>query len=251
MSKVTVGIPARMGASRFPGKPLAEILGMPMIQHVYLRSIRAKTVDRVFIATCDEVIRATCEAFGAEVVMTDPDIERPGLRVAAACEELRIPDRDIVVVVQGDEPLVRPEMIDQAVLALQDSNYQMGTLVGAASPEEWNDPNEVKVVSSISNQILYMSRSAIPSNERGNVLIAMKQVAIMPFRMSMLRQFQSLPMTPLEIVESVELVRALEHGIAVLAIPTKFRNVSVDDTHGLREAEIMMSSDKLYLEYRL
>jgi len=251
MVQVVVGIPARMGASRFPGKPLAEILGMPMIQHVYLRSIRAKTVDRVFITTCDEEIRVACEGFGAEVIMTDSDIERPGLRVAAACEKLRIPDQDIVVVVQGDEPLVHPEMIDLAANSLRNSDYQLGTLVGAATVSEWNDPNEVKVVSSMNNQIMYMSRSGIPSNELGHETKAMKQVAIMPFKMSMLRRFQSLTMSPLEAIESIELVRALEHGIPVLAIPTSFPNVSVDEPLGLKEAEIMMSSDELFLEYRL
>jgi len=250
MQQVIVGIPARMGASRFPGKPLAEIMGIPMIQHVYMRSIRAKTVDRVIIATCDEEIRVICEAFGAEVVMTDRNIERPSLRVAAACVQIGIPDDAIVVVVQGDEPLVHPEMIDQAASALRSSDFHIGTLVGEATEDEWNDPNEIKVVCSISNQVLYMSRSPIPSNEGVVTLAATKQVAIMPFRMRMLRQFQSLAMAPLETIESVELVRALEHGIPVLAIPTKFRNVSVDDLQGLREAEIMMANDPVYLEYR-
>lgn len=250
MVQVVVGIPARMGASRFPGKPLAEILGMPMIQHVYLRSIRSNVADRVFIATCDEEIRIACEGFGAEVVMTDPKIERPGLRVAAASMELGVAEEDIVVVVQGDEPLVHPEMINLAANALQSSDYQLGTLVAPATLDEWNDPNEVKVVSSTNNQILYMSRAAIPSNERENKPLAMKQVAIMPFRMSMLQQFQLLSMTPLEVTESIELIRALEHGIPVLAIRTSFPNVSVDDPLGLQEAEKMMMNDEIYLEYR-
>ena len=250
MTQVNVGIPARMGASRFPGKPLAKILGMPMVQHVYLRSMRAENVDRVFIATCDEEIRVVCESFGAEVVMTASDIERPSLRVAAACEQLQIPDQDIVVVVQGDEPLVHPKMIDLAAFALRESECEMGTLVGVATFEEWRDPNEVKVVMSVSNRVLYMSRSMLPSNEQNKNLHSMKQVAIMPFTMRMLRKFQALSMTPLEIVESIELVRALEHGIPVLAIPTTLPNVSVDNIHGLREAEEMMMSDELYMEYR-
>ena len=250
MSQTVVGIPARMGASRFPGKPLAAIMGLPMIQHVYVRSQMASSVDRVFIATCDDEIRRVCEGFGAEVVMTDPEIPRPGLRVAAACDVLNLLDDDIVVVVQGDEPLVHPEMIDLAATSLSDPSIRMGTLVGSATIDELRDPNEVKVVMSSGNLVLYMSRSPIPSNEYGHPHGALKQVAIMPFRMDMLRRFQSLPMTPLEIIESVELLRALEHGVPVLGIHTSHKNVSVDTPEGLREAEEMMATDALFLEYR-
>src|SRR5438105_2602703 len=107
-----------MGSSRFPGKPLAQILGMPMVEHVYRRCTLAKSVDEVFVATCDEEIRSAMESVSARVYMTRPDIERPGLRVAEACRQQELADDDIVVVVQGDEPLVHPGMIDLAVKPL-------------------------------------------------------------------------------------------------------------------------------------
>jgi len=113
--KIVVGIPARMASSRFPGKPLKNILGIPMVEHVYKRCALSKYASNVFIATCDDEIKKAVEAFGGTVFMTDPSIPRPGLRVAAAAESLNLQEDDIVVVVQGDEPLVHPDMIDLAV----------------------------------------------------------------------------------------------------------------------------------------
>lgn len=249
MTRSIVGIPARMSASRFPGKPLADILGLPMIQHVYERSKLSASADHIIIATCDDEIRRACQDFGADVIMTDPGIERPGLRVAAACQELALEDDDIVVVVQGDEPLVHPDMIDSAISALSSSHCRMGTLVGNATADEWKDPHEVKVVLSQENTVLYMSRSPIPSNERAAQHASLKQVAIMPFRMEMLQAFQSLPMTPLETIESVELLRALEHGVTVLGIHTTHSNVSVDTPEGLAEAAAAMKHDPLFMQY--
>lgn len=250
MPRVIVGIPARLGASRFPGKPLASICGMPMIEHVCRRALLADEVDEVFVATCDEEIRDVTEALGVRTVMTDAEIPRPGLRVAAACSVLGIEDHDIVVVVQGDEPLVHPEMIKSAGEYLLDHpSVDMGTLVGHATREEWLDPNEVKVVVDQDDRILYMSRAPIPSNERGESHNALKQVAIMPFRMHMLHRFQTLPMLNLEVVESVELLRALENGIPIAAIHTPHPNVSVDTPQGLAEAEAMMATDQIFLHY--
>ena len=102
--RIHVGIPARMGASRFPGKPLAQIAGKSMLEHVYKRSSLAKNISSIFIATCDDEIAASAANYGAHVVMTDPKIMRPGLRVAAAAKTLKINDEDIVVIVQGDDP---------------------------------------------------------------------------------------------------------------------------------------------------
>jgi 3-deoxy-manno-octulosonate cytidylyltransferase (CMP-KDO synthetase) len=223
---------------------------MPMIEHVCRRALLADGVDEVFVATCDEDIRNVTEALGVRTVMTDASIPRPGLRVAAACSELGVRDDDIVVVVQGDEPLVHPEMIESAGGYLRSHEaFDMGTLVGQATREEWLDPNEVKVVVDQSDRILYMSRAPIPSNERDEPHRALKQVAIMPFRMHMLQRFQALPMLGLEIIESVELVRALEQGVPVAAIRTPYSNVSVDTPQGLAEAEAMMKTDSLFARY--
>jgi 3-deoxy-manno-octulosonate cytidylyltransferase (CMP-KDO synthetase) len=248
--RVIVGIPARMGASRFPGKPLAKILGRPMVEHVYRRSWLAQNIDDVFVATCDEVIRQAVENFGGKAYMTPPEIERPGLRVAEVCRQLPLADDDIIVVVQGDEPLVHPGMVELAAQALLDEpQLQLGTLVGEATEAEWLDPDEVKVVADENLDILYMSRSPIPSNTRNLAGPRLKQVAIMPFRKKFLLDFQQLPPTPLEIAESVELLRAIEHRVKVRAIRSPYPNVSVDTEAGRREAEEAMKSDPVYPLY--
>lgn len=250
--KVVIGIPARMGSSRFPGKPLAKILGMPMVEHVYRRCLLAKSVNAVFVATCDTEIEDAMRSIGAPAYMTPRDIERPGLRVAEACrQQPDLADDDIVVVVQGDEPLVHPGMIDLAVKPLlEDRSIQLGTLVAPANDAEWRDPNEVKVVTDLKSDILFMSRSPLPSNEWKRIGTRLKQVAIMPFRKKFLLDFQGMSTTPHEIAEQVELLRAVEHGVKVRAISSPYKSVSVDTEDGRQEAEAAMAKDEIYLQYK-
>lgn len=239
-----------MGASRFPGKPLAKLLGMPMIEHVYKRCQLAQRVDGVFVAACDEEVRQVIEGFGGKVFMTPADIARPGLRVAEACKQQNLADDDLVVVVQGDEPLVYPEMIDLAVKPLiDDPSIQLATMVADANDVEWRDTNEVKVVTDLNGDILYMSRSPIPSKTRDHESPRLKQVAIMPFRKKFLLDFQNMTPTPLEIGESIELLRAVEHGIKVRTIKSPFPTVSVDTEPDRQEAEAAMEKDKYYPLY--
>lgn len=249
--KVVVGIPARMASSRFPGKPLAPILGMPMIEHVYRRCALTQGVDELFVATCDTEIAEVVEGFGGASYMTRKEIPRPGLRVAEACKQQALDDEDIVVVVQGDEPLVHPGMIELAARSLiEDADAPLGTLVAPADQAEWSDPNEVKVVSDRSGRVLFMSRSPIPSNTRDRgTETRRKQVAIMPFRKRFLLDFQEMEPTPLEIAESIELMRAIEHGVRVLAIESPYRSVSVDTEPDRHEAEAAMRKDPFYPRY--
>lgn len=248
--KVIVGIPARMGASRFPGKPMAKILDIPMVEHVYHRCAMAKGVGKVFVATCDDVIKDAVESFGGNVYMTPPDIPRPGLRVAEACKAQSLADDDIVVVVQGDEPLVDPGMIQLAIQPLLDEPLlQLGTLVSEANEAEWMDVNEVKCVTDKRDRILFMSRSPIPSRTREEIGPRLKQVAIMPFRKKFLIEFQTMDMMPLEIAESVELLRAIEHCVEVRAIHSPFRSISVDTEPDRLEAEAAMAKDKFFPLY--
>lgn len=248
--RVVIGIPARMGSTRFPGKPLAKILGMPMVEHVYRRCRLAKHVDDVFIATCDEEIRQAVLGFGGKAFMTPKDIARPALRVAEACKQQSLNDDDIVVVVQGDEPLVHPGMIDLAVQALlADPSVQIGTLVADANEAEWLDRNEVKVVTDTHQDILFMSRSPIPSNYWNHIGPRLKQVAILPFRKKFLLDFQDMSPTPLELAESIEFVRAIEYGIKVRAIKSPYQNVSVDTEPDRQEAEAAMRTDEFYPLY--
>jgi 3-deoxy-manno-octulosonate cytidylyltransferase (CMP-KDO synthetase) len=249
--KVVVGIPARMGSTRFPGKPLVPILGVPMIEHVYKRCAMADNVDELFVATCDREIADVVDGFGGTHYMTDPAIPRPGLRVAEACKQRDdLADDDIVVVVQGDEPLVHPKMIEVAVSALlDDPEAQLGTLVADADEAEWADPDEVKVVVNLREDILYMTRSPVPSNTRDRYHRRLKQVAIMPFRKKFLLDFQDMAETPLEIDESVELLRAVEHGMRVKAIESPYQSVSVDTEDGRQEAEEAMRGDEFFARY--
>jgi 3-deoxy-manno-octulosonate cytidylyltransferase (CMP-KDO synthetase) len=249
--KIVIGIPARMGASRFPGKPLSKILGMPMIEHVFKRSLLAKSVDEVFVAACDEEVKQTVEAFGGKVFMTDKDIMRPGLRVASACEQMNLDDNDIVVVVQGDEPLLNPEMIDIAVKPLiENPKIQLLTLIANANEAEWEDRNEVKVTIDINNDVLMMSRSPLPSNYWNIIGPRYKQVAIMPFRKKFLIDFQKMQPTSLELAEQVELMRAVESGVKVHTALSNFKTVSVDTDSDRAEAELVMISDPIYQKYK-
>ncbi len=248
--KVVIGIPARMGSSRFPGKSLACLMGIPMIEHVYRRCCLVRGVDDVFVATCDEEIRAVVSKFGGKVYMTPKDIARPGLRVAEACRQLALKDDDIVVVVQGDEPLVHPGMVELALKPIRDDpSVQLVTLVAQANEEEWKDPNEVKVVTDERGAILFMSRSPIPSNTRNRVGPRLKQVAIMPFRKKFLLDFQEMTPMPLEVAESVELLRAVEHGVRVMTAISTYNSISVDTEKDLKDAEKIMARDEFYPLY--
>jgi 3-deoxy-manno-octulosonate cytidylyltransferase (CMP-KDO synthetase) len=249
--KIIIGIPARMGASRLPGKPLANILGKPMIEHVFRRSMLAKSIDGVFIAACDEEVKSVVNGFGGTVIMTDRDIMRPGLRVASACEQLNLDDNDIIVVVQGDEPLLHPDMIDIAVQPLiDDPNIKLLTMIAEANEAEWNDRNEVKVTIDINKDILMMSRAPIPSNFWNIEGPRYKQVAIMPFRKKFLIDFQTMPPTSLELAEQVELMRAVEGGVKVKTAISIFDTVSVDTEPDRQEAERAMLLDPIYSLYK-
>lgn len=221
-----------------------------MVEHVYRRCLLAASVDVVFIATCDREIMDAVEGFGGTAHMTAKDIERPGLRVAEACRQMALADDDIVVVVQGDEPLVHPGMIDVAVKPmLEDPAIQLITLVAEANETEWRDRNEVKVVTDLRHDVLFMSRSPIPSNEWARIGPRLKQVAIMPFRKKFLLAFPEMSPTPHEIAEQVELMRAVEHGVKVRAVRSPYQSISVDTEADRMEAESAMEADEFYPKY--
>jgi 3-deoxy-manno-octulosonate cytidylyltransferase (CMP-KDO synthetase) len=221
-----------------------------MIEHVFKRCQFAKNIDKIFIAACDEEVKTVAESFGCKVIMTDKGIERPALRVASACDKLNLDDDDIIVVVQGDEPLIHPEMIDLAVAPLlADPSIQVGTLIANATEDEWLDTNEVKVVVDLQDNIMFMTRSPVPSNTRNAIGPRLKQVAIMPFRKKFLVSFDSLPMLPYEMVESIELLRALENGIKVKGIRSGYQSISVDTEPDRRDAETLMKVDPFFPLY--
>ncbi len=254
-------IPARMAATRFPGKPLAMIHGVPMVGHVALRTRRAPSVSATYVATCDASIEAYCQSAGIDVIMTGDHHERCSTRVAEALftAELRRREKaDIVLMVQGDEPMVTPEMIELSLEPFRwNSNVQVVNLMGdIQSPEEWEDPNCIKVVTDIRDEALFFSRAPLPRVHKFGVapvnfvdVRPRKQVCVIPFRREALLRFHSLPATPLEAIESIDMLRFLEYGDKVLMVHTPERSHSVDTPDDLRLVSEFMEHDAIRFLY--
>ena len=234
-------IPARMGSSRFPGKPLAQLLGRPMIEHVLRRVEMCTQLNAVYVATCDEEIRKVVEGLGGRVIMTSPTHERATDRVAEAVEQL---EADIVVMIQGDEPMITPAMIDAAVAPLlADGSVGCVNLVHRITKRhDYLDPNTIKVVMDVNLDALYFSRAPIPALEfsEPNQLPVFKQVCVIPFRREFLREFTRLPPTPLERAESIDMLRLIEHGRRVRLVETTVETHAVDTPEDLRLVETLM-----------
>jgi len=249
-------IPARMASSRFPGKPLAKILGIPMIGHVWFRSKMNRTLDEVYVATCDKEVLDYVESIGGKAIMTSDSHERGTDRIAEALEKIESTTNnrvDIVVNIQGDEPMLFPEMIDEAVAPMlaDESIVTTNLMAPMKTAEEHADPNEVKVVVDNSSYALYFSREPIPSRKKGTTQLPMlKQVCIIPFRRDFLFSFNRFDPTPLEKIESVDMLRALEHGYKVKMVLTKFETYSVDTPEDLKNVEQRMKDDQLLKKYQ-
>ena len=244
-------IPARMGSSRYPGKPLAPIHGVPMVGHVALRTAMCKALSGTYVATCDEEIAAYVESVGLSAIMTGDHHVRCTTRTAEAMlkiEAMTGKRADITVMVQGDEPMVTPGMIDAAIKPMIDdpSINVVNLMAEMQSLEEFEDPNEVKVVVDCRNNALYFSREPIPSRKKGSDVVPMrKQVCIIPFRRDYLLHFNELPESPLEIYESVDMMRILEHGDTVRMAPIAERTMSVDTPADRSRVEKLMQDDPL------
>ena len=248
-------IPARMGSSRYPGKPLALIHNVPMVGHVAFRTAMSPILSSTWVATCDPIIEDYCKRVGLNCVMTGDYHVRCSTRTAEALlkiEELTGRRADIVVMVQGDEPMVRPEMIDAAVQPLLDEPAVNVTNLMAEmeTVAEFEDPNEVKVVVDRASDALYFSREPIPSRKKGSDKVPMrKQVCITPFRRDYLLRFNEMEESPLEIYESVDMLRILEHGEKVRMVPTAARTWSVDTPEDLARVARLMEADDLMAAY--
>jgi 3-deoxy-manno-octulosonate cytidylyltransferase (CMP-KDO synthetase) len=249
-------IPARMASSRFPGKPLAKIHGVPMLGHVFFRSRMAEILDDVYVATCDEEIREYIVSAGGKAVMTSDKHERASDRAKEAMlkvEEMTGKKTDIAVMIQGDEPMLYPEMIDEAVSPLlSDDSVLVSNLTSPLkSRDEQDDPNTVKTVFDNNGDALYFSREPIPSRKKTKGGVVMyKQVAIIPFRRDALIAFNELAPTPLEITESVDMLRLLEHGYKVRMVRTLFETYGVDTPSDLKKVEALMAADALFARYK-
>jgi len=248
-------IPARMGSSRFPGKPLADISGKAMIYHVYYRSKMSKTLDDIYIATPDKEIEDYCIAHEMNVVMTRDSHQRASDRAAEALLKIERKFKnkyDIVVMIQGDEPLVYPAMISTAIRPLiRNEEIVVSNLMSPIKTvQEFEDPNEIKVVTDKNNFALYFSRKPIPSGISNKTQTqTMKQVCIIPFQRNFLLKFNRLKQTPLEIAESIDMLRCLEHGYRVKLVPCDFNTCAVDTKEDLVKVRKIMQKDKLHDSY--
>ncbi|MBR1804864.1 MAG: 3-deoxy-manno-octulosonate cytidylyltransferase, partial [Selenomonadaceae bacterium] len=207
-------IPARYKSTRLPGKPLKEICGVPMICRVWQRASLAKAVDEVIVATDDERIFAAVEKFSGRAMMTRTDHKTGTDRLAEVAE--KFPDVDIVVNVQGDEPLIEPALIDELVAEFADENLQMATVATELTDEaDFKNPNNVKVVVDCSNNALYFSRATIPFPRNAGKSPVFKHIGIYAYRRNFLLSYAKMESTPLEQTESLEQLRALENGYKI------------------------------------
>lgn len=235
-------IPARYSSSRFPGKPLCLLFDKPVIRHVYERAKAASLVEEVFVATDDRRIYDAVEGFGGKAIMTSGEHQSGTDRIAEAVLQLQ-PSSDIIVNVQGDEPMIEPGMVDDVIrLLLEDKDASIGTLARRIEdPGDVEDPNIVKVVFSSDGNALYFSRAAIPyhrdSQELRNnsqlstpnsELFYYKHIGIYSYRKDVLLKFSKLPQTRLEDIEKLEQLRALENGFRIKVKETVFETIGVD-----------------------
>ncbi len=252
--KILALIPARMGSSRFPGKPMAKLLGMPMIGHVWHRVSMSPALALTAVATCDLEIADYITSLGGVAVMTSDRHERASDRCAEALQILeaeRGETYDIVVMVQGDEPMTHPQMIDEAVAPIvDDASIHVTNLVARIdTTEEFEDRNCIKVVSALNGDALYFSREPIPTRSKGADVQWGKQVCVIPFRRKYLLDYIRMEPTPLEIAESVDMMRILENGGKVRMVPTRFETRAVDTDEDRARVERLMAGDLLTQSY--
>lgn len=253
--RVVAVVPARMASSRFPGKPMAPILGVPMVGHCYFRTAMAKTLDETWVATCDREIYDYIRSVGGRAVMTKDTHDRCTDRVAEAMLKIEAETGkriDIVALMQGDEPMVVPEMVDATVRLLLDEPALPVASVIADIPtdEEFLDPNTVKVTTDENGRALYFSREPIPTPKKGAKNAPRRRhVAIVPFRRDALLRFNAMVPGPLETAEAIDMLRFLEHGEPVRMALTKTRTLSVDTPEDLKRVEAAMASDPLVPRY--
>ncbi len=246
-----------MASTRFPNKPLAPIAGIPMIGHVYLRARFAKRIADVYVATCDEEIREYCDSIGARCVMTSPEHQGASDRTAEAVDQVERQtgqEVDLVMMIQGDEPLLDPRVVD---LCIEQAEHQPDALVinvleSIESDDDFENSNVVKTVLRPDNSVLYFSREPIPSRRKWSKdMSRLKQLGLIAFRRQFLRTFASLAPTPLEQIESVDMLRVLEHGYNIQAVVVDAQSIGVDTPADLDRAAALLENDALLQRYRL
>lgn len=239
--RAIVVIPARLASERLPEKPLADICGKPMVVRVLERARAARGIERAVVATDAERIAAAVRAAGGEAVMTPADCASGSDRCAHAARALG--PAEVVVNVQGDEPLLEPAAIETLLGAFDDPAVEMATLARPLAPGEYENPNVVKLVRDARGDALYFSRAPIPHRRGGSVPAeARAHVGIYAFRADFLQRFTRLSPTPLEQAEKLEQLRALEHGHRIRVIDTAYRAIGVDTPEDLERVRALVAA---------
>ena len=240
--KVIVILPARYGSTRFPGKPLAKICGKPMIQYVYETASSAAGIDDCFVATDDQRIVDAVVSFGGKAILTG-DFSCGSDRVEWASRKI---DCDVIINVQGDEPLIKKEMIEELVSAFKDPNVQMATLKKRIDNlDDINNPNVVKVITDVNGDAIYFSRFSIPfcrDDKNKGKLSVYKHVGIYAYRKQFLSRYVKLEKSFLEQMESLEQLRVLENGFKIRVLETNCETIGVDTPEQLKEIEVLLNA---------
>lgn len=248
-------IPARMAATRFPNKSLAPICGMPMIGHVYLRSKLCKKLSNLYVATCDKEIDEYIRSIGGNVVMTKDTHERATDRTGEAFEKIINSTNESyagVLMIQGDEPLLNPQLLDDMIsFHINHNSASVTNLICEINDlDEFNNPNVVKVVKDTNDRILYFSRSPIPSSAKFNGEMPMwKQLGLILFSSNAIMTYVNLRPTVLEKIESVDMNRFLENDTKIQAYMTNEKSQAVDIPEDIPVVEKLMEKDQFAKEY--
>ncbi|NQD58029.1 3-deoxy-manno-octulosonate cytidylyltransferase [Pseudomonas sp. CM25] len=244
--RVAIVIPARYGSTRLPGKPLADIAGKPMVQHVYERARQVANAQVVVVATDDERVAQAVRAFGGECVMTSPDHPSGTDRLAEVMSQV---DADIYINLQGDEPLVRPADIEAlAAGMLADASVNVGTLCHSIDAHEASNPNTVKVVLATNGNALYFSRSPIPYPRDAEVVTYLKHVGVYAYRRGVLAEYAGLPQPMMEHAEKLEQLRLMAAGYTIRAYVVEPTGPGVDTPECLEQVRAIMSGQPQVLK---
>ena len=248
MSKIVAIIPARYQSSRFPGKPLAAINGRPMIQWVYERVSSVQEISQVCVATDDERIVECVQGFNGNAIMTSSKHESGSDRLAECAEILKLSQDDIVLNIQGDEPLIQETMIRELISTISDTDVHMGTLKERITDEDdIANPNIVKVITDIRGNAIYFSRYPIPYDRNGlKDLVYYRHVGVYAYKVDFLKRYTRLPKSFLEIAESLEQLRVLENGYNIRVKETNCSSIGVDTVEQLKHVEEIMKYKNLH-----
>lgn len=237
-------IPARYDSQRFPGKPLADILGRPMIWHVFRRARRCRILATVVLATDDARIQSAAQKFDIPVVMTRSDHPSGTDRVLEAAQQLNLTADAVVVNIQGDEPALDPAMLMELVQPFREPEIQVATLARKINAEQARNPDLVKVVFAAEGRALYFSRSPIPYQRQSENSSHYGHIGIYAFRMPALQKFVALPRGCLEVTEKLEQLRLLENGIPIHIVVTKHQSIGVDRPEDIETASRIITEQE-------